>query len=58
MMAMMPRPEERNFIEFKEIVDFFFKSWVYGYKHLGWQIKKDKSKFKIKYFTVKMYSLI
>jgi len=55
---MMPRPEERNFIEFKEIVDFFFKSWVYGYKHLGWQIKKDKSKFKIKYFTVKMYSLI
>jgi len=45
MMAMMSRPEEKNFLEFNEIVEFFFKSWVYGYKHVGWQVKRDKSKF-------------
>ena len=44
MMAMMNKPELRNFLEFNEIVDFFFRSWVYGYQHLGWQVKRDKSK--------------
>jgi hypothetical protein len=44
MMAMMTHPEDRNYIEFSEICDFFFKSWVHGYKHVGWQVKRDKSK--------------
>ena len=41
---MMSRPEERNYIDFNEIVEFFFKSWVYGFKHMGWQVKRDRSK--------------
>jgi hypothetical protein len=44
MLAMMFRPDKnRNYVEVNEIIDFFFKSWVQGYKHLGWQIKRDKS---------------
>ena len=45
MMAMSPRKENRDCLELElnEIFDFFFKSWVYGYKHLGWQVKRDKS---------------
>ena len=44
MMAMMSRPEERNYIDFNEIVEFFFKSWDYGFKHMGWEVKRDRSK--------------
>jgi hypothetical protein len=44
MMSMMSRKEERNYVELSEICEFFFKSWVYGYKHLGWIVKRDKSK--------------
>ncbi len=47
-MAMMNQPEDRNYIEFSEICDFFVKSWVFGYKHLGWQVKREKSKLSIK----------
>jgi hypothetical protein len=43
MMAMMDRIEDRKYINFNEIVQFFFKSWIYGYKHLGWIVKQNKS---------------
>ena len=46
MLAMMSMPDKnRNYIEVREIKDFFFKSWVYGYKHLGWQINRVKAEF-------------
>jgi len=45
MMAMMSRRENRDYLELNEIFEFFFKSWVNGYKHLGWQVKRDRSIF-------------
>ena len=51
-MAMMARKESRDYIEFNEIFEFFFKSWVYGYKHLGWLVKRDRSIF----FNILFYS--
>lgn len=46
MMAMMSKSDNnRNSIEPNEIKDFFYKSWIQGYRHLGWQIKKDKAEF-------------
>lgn len=48
MMAMMSLPDRtRDYIEIKEIQDFFFHSFVEGYKHLGWQLKKNPSDFKL-----------
>lgn len=45
MIAMMTKKDgNRNTIEFAEIVDFFYKSWTWGFKHLGWLIKRDKSR--------------
>lgn len=41
---MMTRKDNnRLYLEFNEISEFFFKSWVYGYKHLGWLVKRDKA---------------
>lgn len=46
MMAMMNLPNKtRNYIEPNEIKDYFFKSWVHGYKYLGFQIETDRSDF-------------
>lgn len=39
---MMTRTENRNYLEFNEIVDFFNKSWIQAYRHLGWNVKNDK----------------
>lgn len=47
MMAMMELPDkQRNYIEINEIKEFFYKSYIQGYKHLGWQIIKNQEEFK------------
>jgi hypothetical protein len=46
MMAMMTTSDKnRDYIEVKEIKDFFYKSFIYGYKHLIWQVQKCKNEF-------------
>ena len=46
MMAMMTIPDQnRTYIEARDILDFFVKSWVQAYRHLGWQIGKQRSDF-------------
>ena len=46
MMAMMSLPDtSRDYIEVKEIKKFFYLSYVEGFKHLIFQIKKNKSEF-------------
>ena len=42
MMAMMTGDKSRDYIEIKEIKEFFYLSYVEGFKHLGWQIKRNK----------------
>ena len=39
----MNKKDNRTYLEFNEIADFFYKSWVFAYKHLGWLIKNEKS---------------
>ena len=47
MMAMMSLPDKsRDYIEINEIKEFFFHSYVEGFKHLGWQIKRNPEEFK------------
>ena len=47
MMAMMSLPDKtRDYIEINEIKDFFYHSYVEGFKHLGWQIKRNPEEFK------------
>ena len=47
MMAMMSLPDKsRDYIEVNEIKDFFFHSYIEGFKHLGWQIKRNPEEFK------------
>lgn len=44
MSIMLAKKDiKREYLEFNEIVEFFCKSWVYGFKHLGWLVKQDKS---------------
>ncbi len=45
MSAMMTKSENINYLSFNEIVDFFFKSWIQAYRHLGWNVKTDKGNF-------------
>ena len=46
MMAMMSLPDiYRDYIEIKEIKQFFYLSYVEGFKHLIHQIKKNKVEF-------------
>jgi hypothetical protein len=42
MNAMMSKPENRNYLEFNEILDYFVKSWIQAYRHLGWNVKMQK----------------
>jgi hypothetical protein len=37
----------RTYLEFNEIVNFFFRSWIMGFRHLGWIVKNDKSNYYI-----------
>ena len=47
MMAMMSLPDKsRDYIEINEIKEFFFHSYVEGFKHLGWQIKRNPEEFR------------
>ena len=47
MMAMMSLPDKsRDYIEVNEIKEFFFYSYIEGFKHLGWQIKRSPDEFK------------
>jgi hypothetical protein len=39
----MGKKENRGYITFEELLNFFYQSWIYGFKHLGWIIKRDKS---------------
>ena len=46
MMAMMSLPDtSRDYIEIKEIKQFFYLSYVEGFKHLIHQVKKNKVEF-------------
>ena len=47
MMAMMSLPDKtRDYIEIHEIKEFFYLSYIEGFKHLGWQIKRNPEEFK------------
>ena len=47
MMAMMSLPDKsRDYIETSEIKEFFYHSYIEGYKHLGWQIKRNPDEFR------------
>lgn len=47
MMAMMSLPDKsRDYIEINEIKEFFYYSFIEGYKHLGWQIKRNPEEFR------------
>jgi Ca2+-binding EF-hand superfamily protein len=46
MMAMMTGDTSRDFIELREIKEFFYLSYIEAFKHLGWQIKRNKDEFK------------
>jgi hypothetical protein len=46
MMAMMTtKDKNRDYIDVNEIKDFFYKSFVQGYKHLIYQCKKSQNEF-------------
>ena len=47
MMAMMSLPDKsRDYIEMNEIKDFFYYSYIEGFKHLGWQLKRNPEEFR------------
>ena len=49
MEAMMSLPDKsRDYIEVNEIKEFFYYSYIEGFKHLGWQIKRNPDEFKLK----------
>lgn len=48
MMAMMSCPKKaKNNISVDEIKDFFYESFVEGYKHIAWKINQKPDEFKI-----------
>ena len=47
MMAMMSLPDKtRDYIEIREIKEYFYNSYIEGFKHLGWQIKRKPEEFR------------
>ena len=47
MMAMMSLPDkQRDYIEIREIKEYFYNSYIEGFKHLGWQIKRKPEEFR------------
>ena len=47
MMAMMSLPDKsRDYIEINEIKEFFYQSYIEGFRHLGWKIKKNPEELK------------
>ena len=46
LMVMKIHSNQNNqFITADEIKEYFYQSWVEGYKHLGWQVNKQKFQF-------------
>jgi hypothetical protein len=43
----MGKKENRSFTDFNEVYEFFYRSWVYGFKHLGWLVSRDKGRTRI-----------
>lgn len=53
MMAMMKCPNKtRKNVDVDELKNFFYESFVQGYKHLAWQINQNPEKFKNSGFPV------
>ena len=53
MMAMMSCPNKaKRTISVDEIKDFFYESFVEGYKHIAWKINQKPDEFKIYGFPV------
>ena len=53
MMAMMTCPSKaKRTVELDELKDFFYKSFVQGYKHMAYKINQNPDKFKIYGFPV------
>lgn len=46
MIAMMTNPDiNNNSISIQEIKEYFFKSWIFAYKHMFWQLNKVKAEY-------------
>lgn len=46
LMVMKVNSSQSNqFITADEIKEYFYQSWIEGYKHLGWQVNKNKFQF-------------
>ena len=46
-MAMMKNPNKgKKIVELDELKEYFYESFVQGYRHLGWVINQKKEKFK------------
>lgn len=53
MVLMMTIPNKsRRVIDINEIKEFFFMSFLEGYRHLGWQINRHANEFKEKSLPV------
>ena len=47
MISMMTSPDiNNNSITIEEIKEYFFRSWIFAYKHMTWQINKAKAEGK------------
>lgn len=42
----MKKKEERNYITFDELYDFYFSSWIHGFKVLGMSLQNDKDELR------------
>ena len=40
---MNTHDKNRNYVEVNEIKDFFIQSFIYGFKHILWQVQKEKN---------------
>lgn len=46
-MAMMKNPSKaKKIVELDELKEFFYESFVQGYRHLGWVVNQKKEQFK------------
>ena len=53
MVCMMnTNDKNRNYLDISEIKEFFFRSFIYGFKHLLYQVNKEKNEFQKKNLPV------
>ena len=53
MVCMMnTNDKNRNYLEISEIKEFFVRSFIYGFKHLLYQVNKEKNEFQKKNLPV------